>query len=295
MRCESTFYVDDGNVDGLLASFKQLQGKELSYNNLVDSDTAWECVKQFILPACVIVKHANPCGVAISNNLCNSYKKAFSCDPISSFGGIIAFNKSVDIATITEAIKQFVEVVIAPAYDDGVLDILAKKPNIRVLEIPLIHNQNTLEYKRIGGGLLVQTPEVKLLDDELKLVSNRTISHSEQSDLHLAWNIAKFVKSNAIILVKNGQSIGIGAGQMSRIDSTKIAIDKATQFGFAVIGSVCASDAFFPFRDNVDLLAENGVCAIIQPGGSIKDNEVFQAVNEHEISMVLTGYRTFRH
>lgn len=293
---QAAFYVDDGKVDGLLASFTQVQGKELSYNNLVDSDTAWECVKQFNIPSCVIVKHANPCGVAIADNLTDSYKKAFSCDPISSFGGIIAFNQPLDVITVTELVKQFVEVLIAPAYDNDALAVLATKPNIRVLEVKLTNNHNIFDYKRIGGGILVQTPELKILDhSELKLVSKREVSHHEKSDLELAWNIARFVKSNAIILVKNGQSIGIGAGQMSRIDSTKIAINKARQFGFIIDGCVCASDAFFPFRDNVDLLAKNGVCAIIQPGGSIKDTEIFNATNECGISMLLTGYRVFRH
>ena len=293
---QAAFYVDEGNVSGLLASCIQLQGKELSYNNLADSDTAWECVRQFDTYACVIVKHANPCGVALADNALNSYKKAFSCDPISSFGGIIAFNKCIDAQTANEITTQFVEVLIAPDYDRVALDILAKKPNIRVLKIALAQNNNLLEYKRIGGGILVQTPELRLLDKtELKLVSQREVSITEQNDVELAWNIARFVKSNAIVLVKDGQSIGIGAGQMSRIDSTKIALNKATQFGFDVVGSVCASDAFFPFCDNVELLAENGISVIIQPGGSIKDAEVFKAADEHGISMLLSGYRTFRH
>lgn len=292
----AAFYKDSGNIEGLLSSFNQVQGKELSYNNLADSDTAWECVKQFNQPACVIVKHANPCGVAVSENALKSYQKAFSGDPVSSFGGIIAFNVPVTGETADAVSKQFSEVLIAPSYTDEALAILAKKPNVRVLTIKLAHSANSLDFKRIGGGVLVQTPENKALDSrDLKVVSKQQPSSQVLSDLAFAWSIARFVKSNAIVLVKDGQSIGIGAGQMSRIDSSKIAMGKAKEFGFDVSGSVGASDAFFPFRDNVDLLAEGGVTAIIQPGGSIKDNEVFTAADEAGISMVLTGYRTFRH
>lgn len=292
----AAFYQDSGKIDGLLASFSQIQGKELSYNNLGDSDTAWECVKQFKTPACVIVKHANPCGVSLGADALSSYTKAFSGDPVSSFGGIIAFNTLVDAKAAEAVSKQFVEVLIAPEYSDEAKEILAKKTNVRVLEIKLANSANYLDYKRIGGGLLVQTPEHKILDPkDLKVVSAKQPSSAMLTDLEFAWSVARFVKSNAIVLVKNGQTIGIGAGQMSRIDSSKIAMTKAKEFGFDVTNSVGASDAFFPFRDNVDLLAAGGVVALIQPGGSIKDNEVFAAVDELGMSMVLTGYRTFRH
>lgn len=303
----AAFYKDGGNINGLLASFKQLQGKDLSFNNLVDADTAWECVKQFsFLPdnfkiankhsACVIVKHANPCGVACGTDAMDSYKKANSCDPVSSFGGIIAFNSTVDGETAKLISTQFLEVLIAPQYTEEALTVLSLKPNVRVLQIDLVNNTNKFDYKRIGGGILMQTPESKILyPAELKTVTKVQASEKTQIDLYFAWCVARFVKSNAIILVKDMQTIGIGAGQMSRIDSTKIAISKAHEFGFNVKGSSCASDAFFPFRDNVDVLAENGIKAIIQPGGSIKDTEVFAAADDHGLTMVLTGYRVFRH
>lgn len=293
----AAFYKDSGNIDGLLASFKQIQGKELSYNNLTDADTAWECVKQYTSSAaCVIVKHANPCSVALGKNAKDSYLKAFSGDPVSSFGGIIAFNAAVDKDTAEALTEQFCEVVIAPSYTEDALAVLYKKPNVRVLILHLAKQYNEFDVKRIGGGLLIQTLENKSLDqDELKVVTKEQPTLSMLSDLEFAWSVARFVKSNAIVLVKNHQTIGIGAGQMSRIDSTKIAMEKAQQFGFEVKDSVAASDAFFPFRDNVDLLAINGVAAVIQPGGSIKDNDVFSASDEHGMVMVLTGYRAFRH
>ena len=293
---DAAFYKDSGNITGLLASFEQIQGKELSYNNLADADTAWECVKQFMSPACVIVKHANPCGVAISNDALSSYNKAFSGDPISSFGGIIAFNVPVAADTAEAISKQFCEVLIAPAYTHEALAIFAKKPNVRVLTIAHGNGVNKFDYKRIGGGILVQTPESKILDlDKLNIVSKKSPDASILSDMEFAWSVARFIKSNAIVLVRNCQTIGIGAGQMSRIDSSKLAMTKAKEFGFDVAGCVAASDAFFPFRDNVDLLAGSGVAAIIQPGGSIKDSEVFAAADEHNVIMALTGYRTFRH
>jgi len=292
----AAFYKDAGNIQGLLASFQQLQGKELSYNNLSDADSAWECVKQFDQAACVIVKHANPCGVAYADNLVSAYNKAFSCDPISSFGGIIAFNQQVTAAVATLVAAKFIEVVIAPSYSPEALAIFTTKANVRVLQIDLVPASNNLDYKRIGGGMLVQTNENKLLDcTQLTTVSRKQLDTNSLADLSLAWAVARMVKSNAIVLVKDGQTIGIGAGQMSRIDSSKIAINKAREFGFDVTGSVCASDAFFPFRDNVDLLADNGVEAIIQPGGSIKDSDVFAASDEKNIAMVTTGYRVFRH
>ncbi len=292
----AAFYKDTTNITGLLASFKQLQGKELSYNNLADADTAFECVKQYHMPACVIVKHANPCGVAIASDILSAYKKALSSDPVSSFGGIIAFNREIDAKTAEEVSKLFVEVLIAPCYSNEAIYILSKKVNVRVLQIDITSNYNRLDYKRIGGGMLIQTPENKKLDiKDLRVVSKVAPSLDKLSDLEFAWSVTRFVKSNAIVLVKDGQTIGIGAGQMSRIDSSKIAMSKAIEFGFDITNSVASSDAFFPFRDNVDLLAKGGVVAIIQPGGSIKDSEVFQAADEHQIAMVLTGYRTFRH
>lgn len=292
----AAFYRDSGNIDGLLAGVEQLQGKELSYNNLVDSDTAWECVKQFTKPACVIVKHANPCAAAIATNAVSSYMKAFATNPKSSFGGIIAFNTEVDEIAAKEISQQFVEVLIAPAYSKEALNILNKKSNIRVLKIKLVSNYNSLEYKRIGGGLLVQTPENKNIDRlSFTTVTKNKATESMLNDLEFAWNIVKFVKSNAIVLVKEQATIGIGAGQTSRIDASNIAINKALEFGFDINGAVCASDAFFPFRDNIDLLAKHGVKAIIQPGGSIKDAKIFKVADEQNLVMVLSGYRVFKH
>ena len=292
----AAFYKDSGNIDGLMASFKQIQGKELSYNNLSDADTAWECVRQYTQNACVIVKHANPCGVAIDDNTLMCYKKAFASDPVSSFGGIVAFNQEVDKETAEILIGNFLEVLIAPKYSNEALELLSHKPNVRVLQINLTQTQNKFDYKRIGGGLLVQTPENKILNkDELKVVTKLAPTKETLHDLLFAWSVARFVKSNAIILVKNNQIIGIGAGQMSRIDSTKIALTKAHDFGFDVNGAVCASDAFFPFRDNIHILAQHGIKAIIHPGGSIKDKEIFAAADELGVGMVLTNYRAFRH
>lgn len=292
----AAFYKDSGNTNGLLASFKQIQGKELSYNNLADADTAWECVRQFQEPACVIVKHANPCGASLGKNILEAYNQSFSCDPISSFGGIVAFNKELDLKAAIAVTNVFVEVLIAPGYSAEAMEVLAKKTNVRVLQIDLNNNHNRLDYKRIGGGLLVQTPENKKISlVDLEPVTINLPTNSMYADLLFAWSISRFVKSNAIILVKNQQTVGIGAGQMSRIDSTKIAINKAIGFGFNISGAVCASDAFFPFRDNVDLLAESGIKAIIQPGGSIKDKDVFAAADELNLAMVLTKYRAFRH
>lgn len=293
---QAAFYRDSGDINGLLASLVQLQGKELSYNNLVDADTAWECVKQFMLPACVIVKHANPCAVALGYDVIESYTKAETSDPVSSFGGIVALNQLVSADLAHLFTKKFLEVVIAPNYTEDALKILSAKPNLRVLQIKLTNAQNQFEYKRVGGGLLVQTPEYKMITAEmLKVVTQQEYDKTMLNDALFAWMVARFVKSNAIVLVKNGQTIGIGAGQMSRIDATKIATSKAHEFGFEVVGAICASDAFFPFRDNIDLLASMGIKIIIQPGGSIKDNEVIAAADEHGISMLFTGYRVFRH
>lgn len=292
----AAFYRDLDPAAGSLASYKQYQGKELSYNNIADADAAWECVKQFDEPACVIVKHANPCGVAIGKDSYTAYHLAFATDTTSAFGGIIAFNRIVDEDTVESVAKQFLEVLIAPAYTPAALALLAKKQNVRVLEVPVELGSNRFDVKRVGGGLLVQTPDSHILKlSDLKVVTKLQPTEAQLKDLLFAWNVAKFVKSNAIVFCGKGQTLGIGAGQMSRVDSTKIAAIKAKNAGLALSGSVCASDAFFPFRDGVDVIAENGVSAIIQPGGSMRDEEVIAAADEHAIAMVVTGVRHFRH
>lgn len=292
----AAFYRDASVPAGALASFTQLQGKELSYNNIGDADAAWECVKTFDTPACVIVKHANPCGVAVGATLLETYQKAFSTDPTSAFGGIIAFNREIDATTAEAVIKQFVEVVIAPAVSEAAKQIFAAKTNVRVLTVPLGNGLNTLEYKRVGGGLLVQTPDaLNVTADQFKIVTKTQPTPQQLEDLLFAWRVAKFVKSNAIVFCANGMTLGVGAGQMSRVDSTRIAAIKAQNAGLALKGAAVASDAFFPFRDGVDVLAEAGASCVIQPGGSIRDDEVVAAADEHGIAMVLTGIRHFRH
>ncbi|MGL4602519.1 MAG: bifunctional phosphoribosylaminoimidazolecarboxamide formyltransferase/IMP cyclohydrolase, partial [Iodobacter sp.] len=292
----AAFYRDIDPAMGSLAAYKQLQGKELSYNNVADSDAAWECVKQFSAPACVIVKHANPCGVAVGADSYSAYRLAFATDTTSAFGGIIAFNQTVDVDTAEAVSKQFMEVLIAPSYTPEALALLAKKQNVRVLEVPVEQGGNRFDVKRVGGGLLVQTPDSHILTlNDLKVVTKIQPTEAQLNDLLFAWNVAKFVKSNAIVFCGNGQTLGVGAGQMSRVDSTKIAAIKAKSAGLNLRGSVAASDAFFPFRDGVDVIAENGVAAIIQPGGSVRDDEVIAAADEHGIAMVVTGIRHFRH
>ena len=292
----ASFYVDEIANKGSLASFKQLQGKELSYNNLNDADTAWECVKSFKLPSCVIVKHANPCGVGSSQDLLNAYKKAFSTDPTSAFGGIIACNTTLDKNTASQIITQFVEVVIAPSYDPESLKIFESKPNIRLLEVTLDSNFNTFELKKIGGGLLVQSPDNFNIDmNHCKIVSKLKPNEEQMDDMLFAWRVAKYVKSNAIVFCKNNQTLGIGAGQMSRVDSTKIASIKAQNANLNLTNSVVASDAFFPFRDGIDVLAAAGAKCVIQPGGSLRDEEVISAADELGLVMLFTGYRHFRH
>jgi phosphoribosylaminoimidazolecarboxamide formyltransferase / IMP cyclohydrolase len=281
---------------GLLAHWQQLQGKELSFNNIADADAAWECVKTFDAPACVIVKHANPCGVAVADNVLAAYGNAFKTDPTSAFGGIIAFNRTVDAACAEAVAKQFVEVVLAPAYDSAALAVFAAKQNVRVLAVLMGNGHNTHDIKRVGGGFLVQSPDIKnIASDELKVVTARAPTDAEMRDLLFAWRVAKYVKSNAIVFCGNGMTLGVGAGQMSRVDSTRIAAIKATNAGLSLAGSVVASDAFFPFRDGVDVLAQAGAKAVIQPGGSMRDDEVISAANEHGLAMVLTGTRHFRH
>ncbi|OHX37625.1 bifunctional phosphoribosylaminoimidazolecarboxamide formyltransferase/IMP cyclohydrolase [Methylomonas sp. LWB] len=296
----AAFYGEKNPPAGSIASAKQLQGKELSYNNIADADAALECVKSFDeQPACVIVKHANPCGVAIADSLFDAYNAAYTTDPTSAFGGIIAFNRELDEQTAGEiARRQFVEVIIAPLVSAGAKAALAKKPNVRVLETGLWSpsQPEALDFKRVAGGLLVQDKDTGSISPaDLKVVSKRVPTEQELADLLFVWKVAKFVKSNAIVYGKGGQTIGIGAGQMSRVYSAKIAGIKAADEGLEVPGSVMASDAFFPFRDGIDAAAAAGVTAVIHPGGSMRDQEVIDAADEHNIAMVLTGMRHFRH
>jgi phosphoribosylaminoimidazolecarboxamide formyltransferase/IMP cyclohydrolase len=296
----AAFYREKSPASGTIAAARQLQGKELSYNNIADADAALECVKSFNdKPTCVIVKHANPCGVAEADDILTAYDKAYATDPTSAFGGIIAFNQELDEQTAAEIIKrQFVEVIIAPSISSAAQTVLAEKQNIRVLECGLwsLVNQPSFDFKRIAGGLLVQDKDLgEISSNDIKVVSQRTPTEQELADLLFAWKVAKFVKSNAIVYCKNGQTIGVGAGQMSRVYSAKIAGIKAADEGLIVPGSAMASDAFFPFRDGIDAAAESGITAIIQPGGSMRDNEVIAAADEHNIAMVFTGMRHFRH
>ncbi|WP_425480853.1 bifunctional phosphoribosylaminoimidazolecarboxamide formyltransferase/IMP cyclohydrolase [Montanilutibacter psychrotolerans] len=291
------FYRDLHPVPGTLATFTQLQGKELSFNNLADADAAWECVRQFETPACVIVKHANPCGVAQGVACGDAYELAYATDPTSAFGGIIAFNRTLDAATAKVILdRQFVEVLIAPDYEEGALDYARKKANVRVLRIPHGDGRNNFDIKRVGSGLLMQTSDIREVGrSELTVVSKLAPTDKQLDDLLFAWRIAKFVKSNAIVYARDSRSIGIGAGQMSRVVSAKIAALKAEEAGLVVPGSVMASDAFFPFRDGIDAAAAAGIKAVIQPGGSMRDNEVIAAADEHGLAMVFTGVRHFRH
>jgi len=295
----AAFYVDQQAPAGSLAAAKQLQGKALSYNNIADSDAALECVKQFENPACVIVKHANPCGVAVADNILDAYEKAFKTDPTSAFGGIIAFNRALDAKTASAIVdKQFVEVIVAPAIDSDAAQIIAAKKNVRVLETGEWPNTAAtgFDFKKVSGGLLVQNTDLGVItESDLKVVTDLAPTPQQIQDMLFAWTVVKYVKSNAIIFCKDNMTIGVGAGQMSRVYSTKIAAIKATDEGLEIQGSVMASDAFFPFRDGIDAAAETGISAIIQPGGSMRDDEVIQAANEHGLAMVFTGMRHFRH
>ncbi len=292
----AAFYRELAAIPGSIANYTQVQGKELSYNNIGDADATWELVKTFEQCACVIVKHANPCGVAIADTPLSAYRLAFATDPTSAFGGIIAFNRPVDAAAAEAVAQQFVEVVIAPEYSEAALQVFAAKPNVRVLTVPLSNAHNQYDFKRVGGGLLVQTPDIlNVQANQLKVVTKAKPDAAQLQDLLFAWRVAKYVKSNAIVFCKNGQTLGVGAGQMSRVDSTRIAAIKAKNAGLDLAGSVVASDAFFPFRDGVDVLAEAGAKAVIQPGGSMRDAEVIAAADEHGIAMVYTGFRHFRH
>jgi phosphoribosylaminoimidazolecarboxamide formyltransferase/IMP cyclohydrolase len=296
---DAAFYIDQQAPPNSLATARQLQGKALSYNNIADSDAALECVKQFETPACVIVKHANPCGVAVAGDTLEAYDKAFKTDPTSAFGGIIAFNRPLDAKTAEAIIeRQFVEVIVAPTINPDAADVCSAKKNVRVLETGDLATSNLpgFDFKKVSGGLLVQNTDLgKVTADDLKVVTEKAPTAEQIEDMLFAWTVVKYVKSNAIIFCKDGMTVGVGAGQMSRVYSTKIAAIKAADEGLEVKGSVMASDAFFPFRDGIDAAAETGIAAIIQPGGSMRDEEVIQAVNEHGLAMVFTGMRHFRH
>lgn len=292
----AAFYIERDSDEASVATARQLQGKALSFNNIADTDAALECVKQFEQPACVIVKHANPCGVALDDNILLAYERAFSTDPESAFGGIIAFNEKLDAATAQAIVdKQFVEVIIAPAVDDAASEVIASKKNIRLLICGQWGSPaERYDFKRVNGGLLVQNVDLAL-HQKLDVVSEIKPDDQQMQDMLFAWQVAKFVKSNAIIYARDNMTIGVGAGQMSRINSARIAGIKAGLAKLQVAGSVMASDAFFPFRDGIDAANEVGISAIIQPGGSMRDDEVIEAANEHGIAMVFTGMRHFRH
>ncbi len=301
---QAALYRDLAPAPGSLVTAKQLQGKELSYNNIADADAAWECVKSFNTPACVIVKHANPCGVAVGANALEVYSKAFQTDPTSAFGGIIALNCELDEAAAQQISKQFVEVLMAPSFTAAALEVFKSKVNVRILQIDLpqggdtdwAKGRNAMDMKRIGSGILLQTAdnhELTLAD--LKVVTTKQPTQDELNDLLFAWNVAKYVKSNAIVFCKNGMTMGVGAGQMSRLDSARIASIKAGHANLSLAGTVVASDAFFPFRDGLDVVVDHGATCIIQPGGSMRDQEVIDAANERGVSMVFSGVRHFRH
>lgn len=294
----AAFYVEQSAAEASVSSATQLQGKALSYNNIADTDSALECVKAFNEPACVIVKHANPCGVALGDNILAAYEKAYQTDPTSAFGGIIAFNQELDAATAQAIVsRQFVEVIIAPKISAQALEITSAKQNVRVLECGEWNTTTTeFDLKRVNGGLLVQDRDQGMVSlDDLTVVSKKQPTDEELKDLLFCWKVAKFVKSNAIVYAKGNQTIGVGAGQMSRVYSAKIAGIKAADENLTVAGSVMASDAFFPFRDGIDAAAAAGITAVIQPGGSMRDNEVIAAADEHGMAMVFTGMRHFRH
>lgn len=301
---QAAFYRDLYPAPGSLVSARQLQGKELSYNNIADADAAWECVKSFDTPACVIVKHANPCGVALGKDPLEAYSKAFKTDPTSAFGGIIAFNRPIDRAAAEAVSKQFVEVLMAPGYSAEALEVFKSKVNVRILEIALPpggktdwdNGRNAVDVKRIGSGLLMQTADNReLAIDELKVVSRKQPTPQQLQDLLFAWKVAKFVKSNAIVFCADGMTMGVGAGQMSRLDSARIASIKAQHAGLSLAGTAVASDAFFPFRDGLDVVVDAGATSVIQPGGSMRDQEVIDAADERGVVMVLSGVRHFRH
>jgi phosphoribosylaminoimidazolecarboxamide formyltransferase/IMP cyclohydrolase len=295
----AAFYRDLAPLPGSLVTARQLQGKELSYNNIADADAAWECVKSFAEPACVIVKHANPCGVAVAADAAAAYAKAFRTDPTSAFGGIIAFNVAVDRTAAELVAKQFVEVLIAPSYSAEALAVFAAKANTRVLEIALPGpgaGRNAHDLKRVGSGLLIQTADNRDVGEaDLKVVTKKAPTAEQTRDLLFAWQVARYVKSNAIVFCAAGTTLGVGAGQMSRLDSARIAAIKAEVAGLSLAGSAVASDAFFPFRDGLDVVIDAGAACVIQPGGSMRDDQVIAAADERGIAMVFTGVRHFRH
>ncbi|MBQ0937502.1 bifunctional phosphoribosylaminoimidazolecarboxamide formyltransferase/IMP cyclohydrolase [Ideonella paludis] len=300
----AALYRDLFPAPGSLVTGKQLQGKELSYNNIADADAAWECVKSFEAPACVIIKHANPCGVAVGVDAAEAYSKAFKTDPTSAFGGIIAFNRPVDAAAAQLVAKQFVEVLMAPAFTDEARAIFAPKANVRLMEIalppggtrPWDQGRNAQDVKRVGSGILVQTADNHFLKaSDLKVVTKLQPTAQQLQDLMFAWTVGQYVKSNAIVFCAGGMTLGVGAGQMSRIDSARIASIKAENAGLTLVNSAVASDAFFPFRDGLDVVVDAGASCVIQPGGSMRDDEVIAAADERGIAMVFTGVRHFRH
>lgn len=295
----AAFYREHKQFPGTVAGATLRQGKPLSFNNIADADAAWQCVKQFEEPACVIVKHGNPCGVALGTGLMQAYDLAYACDSTSAFGGVIAFNRELDSTTLKAIIdRQFVEVIIAPSMQADAVTAAARKPDVRLLECGKAREQDAgvMDYRRVEGGLLVQQADEDLVADAgLKTVTKRQPDAREVDDLAFAWRVAKFVKSNAIVYVKDRRTIGVGAGQMSRVDSARIAARKAADAGLDIKGAVMASDAFFPFRDGIDTAHEAGIRAVIQPGGSLRDAEVIAAADEHGMAMVLTGMRHFRH
>ncbi|TRY33253.1 bifunctional phosphoribosylaminoimidazolecarboxamide formyltransferase/IMP cyclohydrolase [Aliiglaciecola sp. M165] len=295
----AAFYVENHIQEASVATATQIQGKALSFNNIADTDSALECVKEFSEPACVIVKHANPCGVALGENLLEAYDRAYKTDPTSAFGGIIAFNRELDANTAQAIIdRQFVEVIIAPSVSQEAVDVVAAKQNVRLLACGEWQGQLTdgFDFKRVNGGLLVQERDIGMVEiDDLKVVTKRQPTEQQLKDLMFTWKVAKYVKSNAIVYCKDSMTIGVGAGQMSRVYSAKIAGIKAADENLEVKGSVMASDAFFPFRDGIDAAAAAGITAVIQPGGSMRDEEVIAAADEHDIAMVFTGMRHFRH
>ncbi len=294
---QAAWYRDLAPAAGSLATARQHQGKELSYNNIADADAAWECVRQYPALTCAIIKHANPCGVATAAAALQAYELAFATDPTSAFGGIIAFNRELDAAAAAAIVeRQFLEVLIAPSYAAGALDALAQKPNVRVLQIDGGEPMPQAEYKRIGGGLLAQTSDLHPIGrDDCRVVSRCAPTDDQWADLLFAWKVARMVKSNAIVYARDGRTVGIGAGQMSRVDSARIGRWKAEDAGLPLSGAVMASDAFFPFRDGIDTAAGAGIAAVIQPGGSMRDEEVIAAADEHGMAMVFTGIRHFRH
>jgi len=294
----AAFYRDHDAALGTLAHAKQLQGKELSYNNIADADAAWECVKTFDAPACVIVKHANPCGVAVGASSAEAYVKALKTDPTSAYGGIVAFNRPFDgaAAEAIHAAKQFVEVLLAPAITAEARALFAAKQNARLLEVPISQTGNTLDFKRVGGGVLLQSADDRNVQRaELRVVTRKQPTAQQLDDLMFAWKVAKFVKSNAIVYCAGGMTLGVGAGQMSRVDASTIASIKAANAKLSLQGSAVASDAYFPFRDGLDVVVDAGAACVIEPGGSMRDPEVIAAADERGIAMVFTGVRHFRH